>query len=149
MIFCFFWKVTAQKKKRKCSSPTPPLSGVQRASVNSCWHLDLSLHAFSVSGQSSKAHYLHSALEMWHPWVARRKTVPRLSHTAWAASRIERGGWWSSGGIEEGLEVVAAEPACVLWPSNSSICTPLSFPLPLNCCCRLLDVHSADPNRDS
>ena len=108
-----------KKKEKKLACNTATIGRVQRA---------------------SKARCLHSALEIWH----RRKTVPRLPNQGgglkdWGGGEggggwwdRGRGGWWSSGGMEEGLEVMVTEPACVLWPSNSSInCTPLPFPLPL------------------
>ena len=51
-------------------------------------------------------------------------TVRRLDEGRW--------GWWLGGGMGEGLEMIVTEPVSVLWPSNSSICTPLPFPLPFS-----------------
>ena len=56
-----------RKQKFFFRVPTPPLSIVRRASVNSQWRLGLLVCASSVSGRSSKAPYLHSALKIWHP----------------------------------------------------------------------------------
>ena len=65
MIFRFFLKIT--NKKFFSRVPTPPLSVVQRASVNSQWRLGLRVCSSSVSGRSSKALYRHSALKIWRP----------------------------------------------------------------------------------
>ena len=84
MIFRFFWKI---QKIFFFRLPIPPLYTVRRASVNSRWRLGLPVCASSVSGRCSKVPYLHSA--------------------AWAASTRRRGGWWFSGRMEDGLEVIA------------------------------------------
>ena len=81
----------------------------------SCWKSSRSF----VSGQSSKARSLRTVIEIWHPQPC-------------AASKKGRGRWWLSGGMEEGLEMIGTEPVSELWPSNSSICTPLPFPLPFS-----------------
>ena len=63
MIFRVFWKIA--KKNFFFRLPTPPLSTVRRASVNSRWRHGLPVCASSVSGRSSKVRYLHSTFEIW------------------------------------------------------------------------------------
>ena len=86
------------------------------------------MYAFSVSCQSSKAQYLHSALESdtrRHAAGCAKESCRlckgKSSHdlvklVSYSVGCLENGegGWWSSGGREEGLEMIAAEPASVL-----------------------------------
>ena len=78
------------KKLQRVPSPlpTPPLSTVRRASVNSRWRHGLPVCASSVSGQSSKVPIStrHSKSDA-HGHAA-------CWHTACAASTRRRGGWW-------------------------------------------------------
>ena len=77
-----------QKKKRSFFRlPTPPLSTVRRASVNSRWRHGLPVCASSVSGRSSKVPYLHSAFEIW-----RSRPCCVLAYSLRCLRR--RGGWW-------------------------------------------------------
>ena len=86
MIFRFFWKI--KKNFFLFRLPIPPLHTIRRALVNSRWRLGLPVWASSISGQCLKVPYLHSALML-----------------AYSATR--RGRWWFSGGMEDGLEVMA------------------------------------------
>ena len=86
MIFRVFEK--SHKKIFFFRLPTPPLSTVRRASVNSRWRHGLPVCASSVSGRSSKV-----------PISTRHSKSDAHGHaacwrTACAASTRRRGGWW-------------------------------------------------------
>ena len=94
-FFLFFLKIA--KKTKKFSLLTLPLSSIRIASVNSQWRLGLPVCAFF--------HFRSKFESAASPLSGR-------SHTAcwrivWAASTRGKGGWWFSGGMEDGLEVIA------------------------------------------
>ena len=93
----YFPRFLKNRQKKFFSLPTPPLSGVRIASVNSRWRLGLPVCAFFrfrskfESAASPLSGRSHAAC--WR--------------IAWAASTGVKEGWWFSGGMEDGLEVIA------------------------------------------
>ena len=64
---CACVSVCVGKKKNYRSPDTATMGRVQRALVDSHWHLGLPICASSVPSQSLEALYLHSTLKIWCP----------------------------------------------------------------------------------
>ena len=121
---CCCWKITG---KKLLISDTATIRRVQRASVDSRWHLGLLVCTSAFlkvrKHRISTRHWNLTPTAMLQ--LVQNRTIPRLSHSP-QCSHLQHGlpqgmaGWWLSSGMKERLEGSATEPASVLWLSNSS-----------------------------
>ena len=118
IIFRFFRKSPWQKKKK---------ASLQHH------HCRESSKGLPPSGEFTELRYAGARFfGFWSKLESAVSPLGTRNLTPAAVRRLDEGrwGWWLGGGMVEGLEMIVTEPVSVLWPSNSTICTPLPFPLP-------------------
>ena len=116
IIFRFFFLKVANKKKKKAS--------LQHH------HCRESSKGLPPSGEFTELRYAGARFfGFWSKFESAVSPLGTRNLTPATVRGLDEGrwGWWLGGGMVEGLEMIVTEPVSVLWPSNSSICTPPSL----------------------